>query len=272
MNNQLRLQREYVALEAFKISDVSSVLKKIFPAVTESITGFVGRFTNDQPAMSLASEQSYMLREIPKHTYVDLMDLTAYKPQGLEVDLVEYVDNLEVAVSHATETFHKLLPEFTLMLSRLISQEDYQMNSASMVKQYKDLDKQREIMNKDIGGCFKKGSTEAQTTYGKLVKRNADWKEIFERVEKMTIAMNGVDRKVLNKKVEETVELLSVLANKIERGELAKISPQLVEGISEGAYQLGSELEFFSVTYYRLMELTGTMNKTIAHFKTAVTA
>lgn len=272
MNKQLIHQREVVALEAFAISDVAGLLKRVFPSVTEGITSFVGRFSPNEPGVSLTSDQSFLLRELPKHNYLDVADLTAYKPAGLAVPLIDYVEALKPAAERAAETFHKYLPGYTMILSRLINDESFQLASSDLTRDFANLEKEREKLYKNIGDCFKKGDTGTTTTYEKLVKRNGDWKEVIAFTEHMTNTMNKVDRKLLNKKIEETVELLSVLAAKIERGELQKVSPQVVKALSEGAYQLGAELEFFSVVYYRLMELTGTMNQTMEHFKKSMTA
>jgi hypothetical protein len=182
------------------------------------------------------------------------------------------VEVLKPAVERAADVFHRYLPDYTMIISRLINDHSFQMSSSDLQRGFSGLEKEREKLYENIGKCFKKGDTGTTTTYGNLVQRNGDWKEVIGLIEHMNNSLAKVDRKVLNKKIEETVELLSVLADKIERGELEKVSPQVVKAISEGAYQLGSELEFFSVVYYRMMELTGTVNQTLEHFKKSMTA
>ena len=266
---QLRLQREVVAVEAFAVSDVAGLLKKIFPVVTENFGSFVGMFDTPAEVAALSPSHRKMSTDVVKHQYIDMADLTAYKPPGLSTNYLVYLEALEPAVEHVIQTLGKLAPEFTLLLSRLINQEDYQRSSIFNEAEFKKIEKKREDILKMIGNNFKKGATDVKTTVGNVVSRNADWNLVFNKLEMLNTGIAKVDRKNIARTVKDISDLMDALKTKISNGEMKSVSPEIVRYISEGAYQLASEIELYSVIHYRLLELSGTVNQTVDHFITS---
>ena len=125
--------------------------------------------------------------------------------------------------------------------------------------------KQRDICLKGTAACFKDGSTKAETTYGEVVDRNNDWGQIFPKVDGMTKTINSVSRTAVAKKMRECTEMLDVIMRKIERGDFANVSPQVAMNLSNGAFEVASELEFFAVTHYRVQAMAGAIDNTVQH-------
>ena len=194
MKNQLYLQREVVAVEAYSTPDVGQLLKNVFPAITAGFANFTGLFDSAAEVPQLSADQRAVLKELPKHTYLDLSVLTAYKPAGLRAVYLTYIDALEIAVNHVSETFERLAPEYTLLLSRLLNQNDYQMQTQNIEMKFRGVEKQRTETMKDIGNCFNKGATDVTTTVGDVVSRNTDWKMVFDRLEAMNMKISKINR------------------------------------------------------------------------------
>ena len=71
----------------------------------------------------------------------------------------------------------------------------------------------------------------------------------------------------MGKKLDEAVILTTKLIDKINRGQMKGVSPEVVKNLSEGVYEVAKEMEFFSATYYRVMSLNESLNRTVTHFK-----
>lgn len=267
MLNQLRIQRDMVAMEAFLSTDLFGFMRDIVPSLVNEFHNFTARFAPDAPAIPLTSAQADFVKEINKHSYLDLVPLTAFVPEGLETTYLEYSDRLDVAVDHADRILTEVLGPYTVFLSQLISNKEQKLSTLSMESFYKKLEEGRKNANLALGGCFGKGSTRTEVKYGDVIRRNNDWPTVFHNVEHLSKEMNRVDRKLLTKKVTECDHLLSIIIEKIKREEFVDVSPQVVQNIADGAYQIAAELEFFSVTYYKTLAFVEAINRSMQHVR-----
>lgn len=267
MNNSLRIQRDRLALEAMSGADIKALLTDAFPSFHKEIKGFFGFFSANESGIALTSEQHNFLRELNKHTYLDISPLKAFVPEGMDVPYTNYSAELLIAVMHASRVLSGPLSAYSLFLSQLITNADQRLSSLSTTKVHKELAAEREKMNAALGKCFKKGSTETESSIGKVTQRNGDWQHVFQNSENMLHLINTVDRKVLNKKIEECSMLLDKVMELINRGDFADMSPAAFETLSSGAYEIASELEFFAAIYYKVETFASALNRTIAHFQ-----
>lgn len=266
MLNSLRIQRDATALESFNTADLPSLLRNVFPGMVSEFKGFINKFVPDEPAIALTSKQNDFLKEVMKHSYMDISPLTAYVPEGLNVSYYKYSEHLLPAAKYAANILSGTLSAYTVFLSQLISNKDQKFSTTSFMATYKGLDNARNKMNMDLGGCFKRGSTVTDVTFGDVVDRNADWQHVFQVSNEVTKLINTVDRKALNKKIAECAELLNIIMEKIKRNEFDGISPQAINNLADGTYQIASELEMFSVIYYKVSAYAESINRTIANF------
>ena len=268
--NSMRIERDIVALEASLSQNTQQLLANIFPSIVDEFNGFIGRFMPSTPAIALTSKQFSFLKEITKHNYMDIVSLGAFVPEGLNTTYLKYAEKLMPAAVHASGILSGIISTYSVYLSQLITNKDHKLVTQSFTKVFKELADERESISKDLGKCFKNGSTATDTTIGKVIDRNNDWSKVFHSCNELTKLINIVDRKALNKKVEECSHLLSLIIKKVKQNELENISPQNVENLADGAYAVASELEFFAVTYYKILAYTESINKTIQHFDNVI--
>lgn len=267
MLSSLRNTRDVVALEANFVQNVQELIKNVFPSMRADIASFFGQFSNDAPAIQLTSAQNDFVKEISKHSFSDLTALGAYVPEGLDVHYVDYLKILEAAGDHAFQITPKVLSEYSLYLSVLITNDQQKRDTTSHAYPLREIEKKRAEHNIALGRCFKKGSTRTDVTLGHVVGRNSDWPNVFNFANKLTKDANSVDRKVLNKKIAEVSQFLDIIQKKIEREEFVGASPEVIQNLAEYTYTVASELEFFSAIYYKTMAITNAINLTVAHFK-----
>jgi hypothetical protein len=266
MIKELDLIRQQASLESFSVSGTAAVLKSIIPSLHGTFSSFVNHFNPTTPFVALSGEQTAFLKQVPKHTYMDVAPLTAFVPEGLNTDYREYADYLMAAANHASLVLNEVLSPYSTFLSRLITNKEQQLDTTSMDKQFAALAAKREALAADMAGCFKKGSTKTEVTMKDVIERQRDWEEVFHKINAMSKLVMDVDRKALNKKIEECSNYLNTLMQLATRDKLDRVTPEVVRGLADGAYQAASELEFFAVTYYRVMALNASVNRTMQHF------
>lgn len=266
MLQEYRIQKDVLSLEAFSVSDLSASLKKLFPTLGAGLLGVANKFVPDTPVVTLTGKQSDFVREVKKHAFLDLGPIYAYVPEGMSVRYLDYLHALEPAVQHVTNVMGVVVAPFTAFLAQLVSEDDAKFSTKELT-QFRDLEKRREVVLKGLQRCFTSGSTQNESTFAKVVSRNADWEEVFSRASRLGDIMTGVDRKAMGKKLDEAVILTTKLIDKINRGQMKGVSPEVVKNLSEGVYEVAKEMEFFSATYYRVMSLNESLNRTVTHFK-----
>lgn len=266
MLNQLKINRDIAALESEVFSEAANVLKNIIPSLAGGFSAFVNRF-NPADAFTMLTPHDKFLRDLPKHTYLDVSPLTAYVPEGMDVTYLEYSTQLLAAAKHASGILDHIMSPYSVFLARLVTNKELQLSTMPLNLEFAKLGKERDALNKYMGECFKPGSSATQRSIGDVVNRNADWSAVFVNMDAMSKLVMHVDRKALNKKVEENSKYLEQLMSKVKHGELNDVSPEVVRSMAEGAFQAASELEFFAATYYRVIAFNNAVNNTLEYFK-----
>lgn len=262
MDRALKHARDLVALEAYVVSDLSGLIQRIYPSIKNGLDGFKGVFT-PQPAVALTSNEKNFLTAVDKRTYPNMMPLTAFVPEGLKVGYLEYSAALHAGVEHARGCV-AVIDEFAVFLAMLVSNRSSILETATRKKQYAEMMLQRDRVNKDIQSCFN-GTTRTTVKVEDVVKRNADWKPVLETANAMSRSINQIERTHLAKKVDECSELLDRVGRLVSENYFDKTSPEVLLDLSDGAYQVAAELEFYSIMYYRVQAYTHAISRTMEH-------
>jgi hypothetical protein len=254
-----------IALEAFSASDVTSLFSKAIPAFIKEAAGFTSEINPETPKLLITPQQADFIKEVNKYPYFNIGPLAAYVPEGLNVTYLEYTKELIPAANHAANILTGMTA-YSTFLSQLITNHDQRLSTTSFERTYTQLANERNKLNSALGNCFKKGGTVTQRSLATVVDRNKDWAEVFHACLLATKQIDSVDRIKLNKKVQECKSLLEIVIRKIENKELDDMSPNVIRNLADGAFQIASELEFFSVTYYKVLAFTTSVNRTVEHF------
>lgn len=261
MNKPLRLRRDLVALEAFTVSDVTGLLRKVFPSIASQFSSLKGDLGSDTPPIKLNGQSHDLVALLSAHKYTDIDVLTVSVPEGLKTTYLEYLGPLEFAVEHTSKVLGALDP-FIEFLGQIVNSADERLSSTPIDGSFEAIAKEREAINIALGKCFAVGSSKAQAKYGSVVERNADWTRVFQKSSELVERIGDIPRAELNKKVATASALLNTVLTKLNRGDLDDVSPQVVKNLADGAYQAACEVEFYSVTYYKVHALAGALDRT----------
>lgn len=267
MLQTLEHRARLVALEAFHAPDMLGFMGDVVTDVHHAFSGFVDRFSPTTPGLALTGVPQSFLKEITKHSYMGLRAVTAFTPEGLNVPYSQYLAALSPAVDHVARMPEQVLFPFTKFLSGIITNRELGGSSQRIDQPYPDLQAQRTRLLQGIGQCFQTNSSRTERTLADVVARNADWELVLRQADELAQTLNKIDRKVLDKKIRECVELLSAVQRKIQKKDFGSMSSQVANNLSAGTYQVASELEFYSVVFYRLQALLEAMNRSIEHLK-----
>lgn len=262
----LNRAREWIALEsnfAF-VSNLSALVGKFLPTARNAFAGFTQRFSASDPAITLTRDQKRLLALVEKEKYLDLAPLQAYVPAGMHQSYLHYLNILTAAVDRVS-IIENRVNQYANYLALIITNRDDRFSTKDGAAVYRKLEQERAQMYKDLGSCFKTGSHETRTRYDKVVDRNSDWKQIFVTLEAIDTKINSVNRKDLQKGVANVTELIDEFMKLVKDGHIDKATPTMLNELSDGAFQLASELEAFATTYYRVMAMNTAVNDTVTH-------
>jgi hypothetical protein len=260
---QLNTQRDLVAqanLFTYSQEDLGSMVLKIFPSIQSGLKSFINFFdvSGSKAGQSLTGSQQTFLRDIAGKNYGDIYTIGIPVPAGLSVPYLDYISVLEEAADFACTDVPMMMNEYTTYLAGLISTQHAMLESHNLNVQYVKKERDREELTEQMAACLN-GGTSATRPMKAVVKRNKDWEHVIARAEAVSMRLNKIDRNELNKKIKEATELLDLLGKRVMSGELSEVSPEVVMHLSDGAFQLGKNLEFFAVVYYRACVLSETI-------------
>lgn len=262
----LKGARDRVALEAFVVSDVAGLIRRIFPTIAGGLDGFKGAF-GPNTAVGITSKQRDFLKLLETQRYTTTMGMTATVPEGLRATYMEYAQALWLAVDHLTK-MPAVLDQYATFLALLVSDRNAPAETINRARVFQEMTAGRDAASQAIVSCFDKGSTRAQVKVENVIKRNGDWSELFKTLDLLSTTINKIERKHLTKKIDECEGYLQRIGQKINEGAFEHASPEMIMNLSDNAYQVASELEFYALVYYRVELLCKAVDETVKKIQT----
>ena len=244
------------------MTSIKEMAYKLIPNIVHEFKGFVSAFAPNQPAIQMSGKQKDFLKEIGKHSYLDMTPLYVYVPEGLNVSYKAYCEALESAVQYA-EALPTELANYQTFLSRLLNNNDDLKSTDYAQFKYETMNSELDVSVATTGKCFKKNDTSTEVKYGSVLQNNNEWNAIFQQANALTQRIESIKRTELLKQIEAVTKLLDMLQGKIKRHEIDNISAEMAAKIGDYTYIVARYLEYYSVTYYRLKGLTECLNQTV---------
>lgn len=270
MINELKKSYEVIAFEANTGEDIKDFLKLGFTRIYADLKSYLGFFETPVKPIVLTSNQREFIKLISKTRFIDIDQLRAFVPEGLDALYLDYALILDEAVGKVSRIVPDILNRYTIYLGTLINFDDAVRDTKDFEKQLKLEEMNRLSIVEKFSGCFKKNSNVTETRLGKVVRRNSDWDTLFRHMEAMNNTIRSVDRTEIKKKITECSGYLDVLKKRIEEGSFKNASNESVKNIAALAYSVATELEFYSVVYYKVEALNAAINSTVQSVTTTL--
>lgn len=255
--------RGTVSQESFSMHGIVRSLQELLPAIQKNFHGFIQGFSKSEPAVQLKGNEREFMKQLEGRVYLNMAPMLAYVPEGLQVSYMEYLSVLKEAVMHCHANTQKILNDYSVYLAQIITNRQLKVSCMPHDSVYAKMEKERKMLSERLAACFRTGSSKAETTYGDVVSRNTEWLDVFKMLEMVDHAINTIRRDDLHKKAEECDRQLAIIIKQIRNDEFAGAGPEVVNNLSNGAYQAGAELEFFAAVYFRTVTINQAIGDTI---------
>ena len=245
------------------IQNVRTGLLEIFPNL---LKGFRGRDEIAEVARPQRStkERTEFLKNLQSIHYSELRELRAYVPEGLTAKYLEYGKTLLLASVHLKGIIPNTVAPYTTYVAHLMSNKGAVLSTDSHKVEHDQCEHNRSQIYTSLNSCLSSGKFSVDTTVTKVVDRNSDWAEVFSDLDSTISNLQEVSRDKIKEYTKQCDDYLNIIHTLLEEDKLPGITPEVAEALTRGAYQVASEIELFSVIYYRALAYEAAVDRTVA--------
>ena len=213
---------------------------------------------------SQLSGQTY-LKVLDKTTYADLMTTEIYKPVGLKVTFIEYLEKLGDSVSYSEQLISRTLIPFKewvgsalgdpKLLKRVVGPEVYKPNEL-------------EKLTKQMSKCFNHKDRSDREKYKKLIGRNNDWTTVTDMFNNLNERQNQTGIKEVQNHTNELAHQLNVLQERIAEDSMTyAMSKNAIKDLAEAIEGTARAVSFFAYVGTRLSEFSVVLEDNLERLK-----
>lgn len=263
---ELRLACEQFVAAGTSVGTAGSKLLDYFKGLMPSISNaFSGSNALEKlpKYQGLGRDHRKFLERVNLHSYGSLREFKAFAPAGLNTTYLNYLGLLSQAVDHVLQFQPKTINPYLIFLAQLTSSRNAALSTDSHEAENKALQATRAEFDKQFATMFRTNVHETVTKVGNVIERNADWPEVFQKSLELATKIEGLKLTTIQHGVKQAEDYLDIIFHLAQTGKLESATPEVLNAIAEGAYQVASELEFLSVIYYRCLTVNQAIKDTM---------
>lgn len=248
-----------VALESNFISNGVKSIVSFFPSLLKSVSkGFAKAEDVKQFVPAQADNNLERLNKTEQAIadaliwmpYDDIAMLRLPVPEGFTGNYCKYFAQLLEMFSYHEQTALPAIEEYYISIAAIITNKDAKLSLKDNTIKYKALSKSREENNKEIAKHFNASSV-AEYAYGKLFLNNQEVTQAFKLMHQLERTLISTKVASVTDQVVKITNALQTLISMAENGTIENLSPAQLKNLSEGAYEIAAQVEFFAINYYR---------------------
>ena len=255
-----------VSLEANIIGNAVAAIKGYFPRLKEAIMPaftklddvkpFIGKDSNFHKLKPQEKDVEDFLASIG---YENASYFTVPVPEGFVGNYVNYARELFNVLDYTLTASLPAIDAYYARLGNLITNKDPKLSNKDITKEYQLLAKDRVAANGKLTAFFLRGSNQAQNKFSKIFNNTEEVAELFRLRHKMVDSIKEYPLSKVKKTSEKITESLDVLIQLANTGKLDYITGAQLKNITEGAYEIARQIEFFAINYYRFEIMINTI-------------
>ena len=255
-----------ISLEAGVVGNAVSTIRNFFPRLKQAIMPAFDELDKVKPFISkddnlykLTSNEKDIEDFITRVPWEDLSVVHVPTPEGFVGNYVEYARKIFALFDYTQDVSFPAIEAYYTLLGNVLTNKEPKLSTKDITSQYKTLAKDRVNTNTGITANFIKGSTVAEGTMGKLFKSPDEVTELFRLRHKLIDSIKQAPLSKVKNRADKISECLDTIIAQVNENKIDYLSTQQLKNITEGAYEIAAQIEFFAINYYRVEILINTI-------------
>lgn len=258
----LQAEAARIALENFDSMNVPGVFRSFVQGVKSAFTD-IHTFVKVEDIPELAKNQNVFLKLVNSTPYTGMKDIRAFAPEGLRSHYLDYLKDLHKATAHASKIESEIIDPYLSFLAKFIADKKFASSAYSEDVYFKAQEKNRKDLYTSLGHHFGRESYGGETTVGAVVARNSDWVHLFKDMNVVIDEIEVAKRQNIENKINQCSDYIELILKQFTTDTDRKVSQEAASRLSNHAYNVGRELEFYSNVYYRVLALRSCLQQTM---------
>jgi hypothetical protein len=218
----------------------------------------------------LSGDQKGFARLMEMHSFLEVREIKAFVPEGFQSTFLNLVTELDKSVERATQMQVRVLQPFLTQLAHLTAGGMALKSTDDMSSLHVAMAASREDLYNGYSAMFSKNDNSARRKLGLVVERNGDWTAIMQNTNALVSKMESIQRDRIDLLIKQAEDYLDIIHDKVVKGEFSEVNPEVCKALADAAYEVACELEFISITYFRVLELKGSVQNTMVEVKRVI--
>lgn len=259
------LAMQAIALESEFLGNMVKTVSNYFPAMMEHMAPLVGRIGSTQSDMKkgLTHVEGKIADAI---NALDYAGHTSYfkieVPEGFQGNTVQYLSALHGAFEYFKNVTAPGMDDYYILIASILTNKEAKKSLKDHSVGFAALAKGRVAMNDNLGSFFKEKSTEAMSTFGKHFKNNEELAHAFKMATALEQDLESLKLDTVKDKTQRIADTMEKLVQQADEGKIAYLTTQVVAGLTQGAFEIASQVEFLSVNVYRALGILKSLEVT----------
>lgn len=237
-----------IAIESFSVSSaLKDFVTKFLPfreVLKES--NFV---TNDTPVLSdeLSKEQRKIAMQLTGQVYMKIRDLQVPTLPHWSANVTDSYRDIQDFIKLMKEFNSNVINPYYTYLSVFISNAKARVDTKDDSFKYDKLKKNRELTLAHHANLFKEKSGSGSIVLHEIFARSADIALLFNNSYNVRREYDCVDFRAIKDGIQKCVEVIDVILVEAKNGTIADISPEVMQNMTKGAYEIAQQAELIAV-------------------------
>lgn len=249
---------EMLALESENSNNILKSAVNLIPSVmsdlSNSMNGLLelGKVFSFSDLKSKLHSTFFTARPIPEDV---LRKLFVPIPEGFIGNYDSYQNSLFSCIEYYEDVTVPMLREFYVTVAAFVTNKDRKLSIKDDVSKYKKTENERSKIIKEVSAHFNKGIT-GRALFHEVFNDFTEFKKVCNDNNTLIKRLDHIDLKRVASQVKKIVDTLDIAIKSAQNGDYDKASNEALMNLATGTYELAQQVEFFSVTAYRIKALT----------------
>ena len=260
------LALEMLSLEAEESSNILASAVNLLPSMVSQLTGSLGVLSETVKGFNI-----FDLKSLIPTSFVGAVDIPADVlkkvfvpvPEGFTGNVLQYQGALNDSLAYYETVTAPMLKEFYVAIASFVTNKDKKLSVKSDLYKFKEFEKNRTLIVKDVGSHFNKGSV-GRTLFSDAYGSYAEFKQVYSNNKQLVKGMEAINLAQVSSQVKKIVDTLDIAIRSAKQGDYDRASNESLMNIATGTFEMAQQIEFLAVTVYRVKALTHSVSETEA--------